>query len=69
MKKAADAKTQTEQAKADENLILAAFGHEQNQQEIGQKSSSLSLQQYKTLAAHLNDMQHTFKIDGMYEHA
>ena len=56
-------------SKADENLILAAFGHEQNQQEIGQKFSSLSLQQYKTLAAHLNEMQHTYKIDGMYEHA
>ena len=55
--------------KADEKLILAVFGHEKNQQEIGQKFSSLSLQQYRTLATHLNDMQHTYQIDGMDEHA
>lgn len=55
--------------KANETLILAAFGHEQNQQEMGQKFSSLSLQQYRTLATHLNDMQYTYKIDGMDEHA
>lgn len=55
--------------KADEKLILAVFGHEKNQQEIGQKFSSLSLQQYRTLADHLNEMQHTYKIDGMDEHA
>ena len=57
----------TEQA--DENFILALFGHEQNQQEMGQKFSSLSLQQYKELANCLNNMQHAYQIDGMYEHA
>lgn len=55
--------------KADENFILALFGHEQNQQEMGQKFSSLSLQQYKELANCLNNMQHAYQIDGMYEHA
>ncbi|WP_180027713.1 hypothetical protein [Acinetobacter sp. YH16032] len=55
--------------KADENLILALFGHEQNQQEMGQKFSSFSLQQYKELANDLNDMQHAYQIDGMYEDA
>lgn len=55
--------------KADENLILATFGHEQNQQEIGQKFSSLSLQQYRALADYLNEMQNFYSIDGMYEHA
>lgn len=55
--------------KADENLILALFGHEKNQKEMGQKFSSLSLQQYRTLTDHLNAMQHTYQIDGMYEHA
>ncbi len=57
----------TEQA--DENFILALFGHEQNQQEMGQKFSSLSLQQYKELANCLNNMQHAYQINGMYEHA
>ena len=51
------------------NFILALFGHEQNQQEMGQKFSSLSLQQYKELANCLNNMQHAYQIDGMYEHA
>ena len=55
--------------KADENFILALFGHEQNQQEMRQKFSSLSLQQYKELANCLNNMQHAYQIDGMYEHA
>ena len=55
--------------KADENFILALFGHEQNQQEMGQKFSSLSLQQYKELANCLNEMQHTYQIDGMYQDA
>ena len=55
--------------KADENLILAKFGHEQNQQDIGQKFSSLSLQQYRALADYLNEMQNFYSIDGMYEHA
>ena len=55
--------------KADENLILALFGHEQNQLEMGQKFSSLSLQQYRTLANCLNEMQHAYQIDGMYEDA
>ncbi|AVH14344.1 hypothetical protein [Acinetobacter indicus] len=55
--------------KVDENLILALFGHEQHQQELGQKFSSLSLQQYRTITTHLNEMQHSYKIDGMYEYA
>ena len=56
-------------SKVDEQFILALMGHEQNQQEMGQKFSSLSLQQYRTIATHLNEMQNFYSIDGMYEYA
>ena len=56
-------------SKVDEQFILALMGHEQNQQEMGQKFSSMSLQQYRTIATHLNEMQNFYSIDGMYEYA
>ena len=56
-------------SKVDEQLLLALMGHEQNQQEMGQHFSSLSLKQYRTLTDDLNEMQFFYSIDGMYEHA
>ena len=55
--------------KVDEQLVLALMGHEKNQQEIGQKFSSLSLKQYRAIATHLNEMKNFYSIDGMYEYA
>ncbi|WP_455603259.1 hypothetical protein [Acinetobacter pecorum] len=53
--------------KAEESLILALFGHERNQQEMGNAYSSLALNTYRTLANHLNEMKEFFQIDGMYD--
>lgn len=53
--------------KAEESLILALFGHEKNQQEIGNRYSSLPINAYRTLANTLNEMKGFFQIDGMYE--
>lgn len=51
--------------KAEESLILALFGHERNQQEMGNAYSSLALNTYHTLANTLNEMKEFFQIDGM----
>ncbi|WP_216937794.1 hypothetical protein [Acinetobacter sp. BY484] len=51
--------------KAEETLILALFGHERNQQELGNCYSSLSLNAYRTLTKTLDEMQDFFQIDGM----
>lgn len=53
--------------KAEEPLILVLFGHEKNQQEIGNQYSSLSLNTYRTLVNTLNEMKDFFQIDGMCE--
>lgn len=53
--------------KAEESLILALFGHEKNQQEIGNRYSSLLINAYRTLANTLNEMKDFFQIDGMYD--
>ena len=53
--------------KAEESLILALFGHEKNQQEIGNRYSSLLINAYRTLANTLNEMKDFFQIDGMCE--
>src|SRR5690606_19723703 len=53
--------------KAEESLILALFGHEKNQQEIGNRYSSLPINVYRTLANTLNEMKDFFQIDGMCE--
>lgn len=51
--------------KAEESLILALFGHERNQQELGNHYSSLALNTYRTLAKTLDEMRDFFQIDGM----
>ena len=48
-----------------EPLILALFGHEAFQQEAAHPFSSLSLNQYRALATHLNEMQEYFEIIGV----
>lgn len=53
--------------KTEESLILALFGHEKNQQEIGNRYSSLPINAYRTLANTLNEMKNFFQIDGMCE--
>lgn len=53
--------------KAEGPLILVLFGHEKNQQEIGNQYSSLSLNTYRTLVNTLNEMKDFFQIDGMCE--
>lgn len=53
--------------RVDETLILALFGHEKHQQEIGNEYSSLALNSYKTLEKSLDEMQAFFQIDGMNE--
>ncbi|WP_313036314.1 hypothetical protein [Acinetobacter sp.] len=53
--------------RVDETLILALFGHEKHQQEIGNEYSSLALNRYKTLGKSLDEMQAFFQIDGMNE--
>lgn len=55
--------------KAEESLILALFGHEKNQQEIGNQYSSLPLNTYRTLAITLNEMKDFYHIDGMCDSA
>ena len=51
--------------KAEEHLILALFGHERNQQELGNRYSSLALNTYRTLAKTLDEMRDFYQIDGM----
>lgn len=51
--------------RVEEPLILALFGHERNQQELGNRYSSLALNNYRTLAKTLDEMKEFFKIDGM----
>ncbi|MCK8639475.1 hypothetical protein M1L59_01890 [Acinetobacter schindleri] len=51
--------------RVEEPLILALFGHERNQQELGNRYSSLALNNYHTLAKTLDEMKEFFKIDGM----
>lgn len=51
--------------KAEEPLILALFGHEKNQQEMGNAYSSLPLNTYRTLANTLDGMKDFFQLDGM----
>lgn len=51
--------------KTEEPLILALFGHERNQQELGNHYSSLALNTYRTLAKTLDEMRDFFQIDGM----
>jgi len=55
--------------KAEESLILALFGHEKNQQELGNAYSSLPLNTYRTLANTLNEMKGFFQIDGIFEYS
>lgn len=51
--------------KVEEPLILALFGHERNQQELGNRYSSLALNTYRTLAKMLDEMRDFYQIDGM----
>lgn len=55
--------------KAEESFILALFGHEKNQQEMGSAYSSLPLNTYRTLANTLNEMKDFFQIDGICDYA
>ena len=55
--------------KTEESLILALFGHEKNQQEMGNQYSSLPLNTYRTLANTLDDMKDFFQLDGMGDDA